>query len=63
MRLEDIYPRLKMKDTNLVGFVDNEETISLGKLALNAPKQLIVRGTYHVVRSLFENEERRNKPH
>jgi len=33
-----------------VGLVDSEETISLGKLARNAPRQLIVRGTCHVVR-------------
>jgi hypothetical protein len=35
--------------TNRVGFVDNEETTSLGKLERNAPRQLIVRGTCHVL--------------
>jgi len=34
---------------NRVGFVDNEETTSLGKLERNAPRQLIVRGTCHVL--------------
>jgi hypothetical protein len=32
-----------------VGFVDNEEIISSGRLARKAPRQLIVRGTCHVV--------------
>jgi hypothetical protein len=30
----------------LVGFVDNDETISCGRLERKAPRQLIVRGTY-----------------
>lgn len=34
------------KQTNLVGVVDNESTISEGRLARNAPRQLIVRGTW-----------------
>lgn len=38
------------EETYLVGIVDNEETISLGKLDLKAPRQLIVLGTCHVVR-------------
>jgi hypothetical protein len=29
-----------------VGFVDNEEMISCGRLERKAPRQLIVRGTY-----------------
>ena len=33
------------EDTYRVGLVDNEFTISLGRLARKAPKQLIVRGT------------------
>jgi len=32
-------------DAVLVGFVESDDTISLGKLALNAPRQLIVLGT------------------
>jgi hypothetical protein len=31
--------------TNRVGFVDSDETTSLGRLARKAPRQLIVRGT------------------
>ena len=34
--------------TYLEGFVDSNETISLGRLARKAPRQLIVRGTCHV---------------
>jgi hypothetical protein len=32
-----------------VGFVESAETTSLGKLALNAPRQLIVLGTCCVI--------------
>lgn len=45
----DIYGR-----SYRVGFVDREEMISLGRLARNAPRQLIVRGTWHVVSSSFK---------
>jgi hypothetical protein len=34
--------------TYLEGFVDSNETTSLGRLARNAPRQLMVRGTCHV---------------
>ena len=34
---------------DLVGVVDNEEATSLGRLALKAPRQLMVRGTCHVM--------------
>ena len=37
------------KETNLVDFVESAETTSLGKLALNAPRQLIVLGTCCVI--------------
>jgi hypothetical protein len=40
------------KKANLVGFVESSETTSLGKLALNAPRQLIVLGTCCVIISL-----------
>lgn len=41
-----------------VGFVDNEEIISSGRLARKAPRQLIVRGTCHVVSIKSEIDER-----
>jgi hypothetical protein len=34
--------------TYLEGFVDSDKTTSLGRLARNSPRQLMVRGTCHV---------------
>lgn len=48
-----------------VGFVDNDKTISLGRLDRKAPRQLIVRGTCcHVVNINFWRKKRTGyEPH
>lgn len=46
-----------------VGFVDNEEVISSGRLARKAPRQLIVRGTCHVVSIKPEIDEKGYERH
>jgi hypothetical protein len=53
LRHNQFYVDHMRREANLVGFVESAETTSLGKLALNAPRQLIVLGTCCVIISLI----------